>query len=354
MFAFRRDGRPAMTESSTPLACLPARLARRARVSARRFVAFGFAGIALAAFAQAPAPMTIGILSSGSYESRASLDQALLLGLREQGYVEGRNLTVVRRYGSDQAKVQSIAQELAGMPLDAILTTCTPSTRAMKGATDRTPIVMAAVADPVRQGIIDSLARPGHNITGTASLDEALVAKRLQMIASMLPNATMVAVLANANNPSHRLAWPILEREARVLRLVPVLYEFPRGSAIPGAIASASAAGASALFVMPDDPLLLNMRAEIVREAARHRLPAFYWAREFVDVGGLASYGQNLAGSYRSAGGYMARIKKGADPATLPVEQPTRFEMVINLRAAQALDLAIPSSVLLGADDVLR
>jgi putative tryptophan/tyrosine transport system substrate-binding protein len=343
-----------MIEPAKPLAGSFARRPPHARAPVLRLAALALAGLACLASAQAPAPMTIGILSSGSFDSRATLDQALLQGLREQGYVEGRNLTVVRRYGSDPSKAQAFAKELAGMPLDAILTTCTPSTRAMKDATGTTPIVMAAVADPVRQGIIDSLARPGRNITGTVSLDEALVAKRLQMITSMLPNATTVAVLANANNPSHRLAWPVVEREARSLKLVPLLYEFPRGAAIPAAIAAASAAGASALFVMPDDPLVLNLRAEIVREAARHRLPAFYWAREFVDDGGLASYGQNLAGSYRSAGSYMARIKKGAAPATLPVEQPTRFEMVVNLRTAQALDLAIPQSVLMGADDVLR
>jgi len=133
-----------------------------------------------------------------------------------------------------------------------------------------------------------------------------------------------------------------------------VRYEFKQPADVAGAIDAAAAAGSSALLVMPDDPVVLNLRADIARGAARHRLPGFYWAREFVDDGGLASYGQNLAGSYRGAGGYMARIRKGADPATLPVEQPTRFEMVINLRAAQALDLAIPSSVLVGADDVLR
>lgn len=343
-----------MIEFATPPARPPARRTARARASARRFAAFALAGAAFVAFAQAPAPMTIGILSSGSFESRASLDASLIRGLREQGYVEGRNLTVVRRYGSDPTKAQALAKELADMRLDAILTTCTPSTRAMKDATGTTPIVMAAVADPVRQGIIDSLAKPGHNVTGTVSLDEALVAKRLQMIKAVLPNATSVAVLANANNPSHRLAWPVVEREARALKLAPLRYEFTQGADIAGAIDAAAAAGASALFVMPDDPLVLNRRADITRGAALHRLPGFYWAREFVDGGGLASYGQNLAGSYRSAGSYMARIKKGADPATLPVEQPTRFEMVINLRAAQALDLAIPPSVLVGADDVLR
>ena len=162
-------------------------------------------------------------------------------------------------------------------------------------------------------------------------------------------------MLANASNPSHRLAWPVVEREARALKISAIRHEFAHSGHDPGRDRRRRRRGRKRAV----RDARRSVGAQCARrrscgEAAHHRLPAFYWAREFVDAGGLASYGQSLVGSYRSAGSYMARIKQGANPGQLPVEQPTRFEMVINLRAAQALDLAIPSSVLVGADDVLR
>ena len=301
------------------------------------------------AFAQAPPPMTLGILSSGTHEGRASLEQALMQGLRERGYVEGTNLTVVRRYGASQSKQN--AAELATMKLDAVLTTCTPSTRTMQEASGTVPIVMAAVSDPVRQKIIDSYAKPGRNVTGTASQDEDLAAKRLEMLVALAPTARTVAVLANVINPVHALAYPALEREAKRLGLTTVRYEI-NADKLDQALASAAAAGASALYVMPDDPLMINLRARIVELAARYRLPGVYFAREFVDVGGLASYGANLPASYRTAASYILRVKDGAAPAALPVAQPTQFEMVVNDRTARSLGLAIPPAIRASADIV--
>jgi len=315
--------------------------------TARLLAAAGLAALALGAFAQSPPPMTIGILSSGTYEGRASLDQALMQGLRERGYVEGKNLTVVRRYGASRSRQN--AAELATMKLDAVLTTCTPSTRTMQEASATVPIVMAAVSDPVRQRIIDSYAKPGRNVTGTASQDEDLAAKRLEMLVALAPGARTVAVLANATNPVHALAYPALEREAKRLGLTTVRYEIDADKLDP-TFASAAAAGATALYVMPDDPLMINLRVRIVELAARYRLPGVYFAREFVDVGGLASYGANLRASYRTAASYILRVKDGAAPAALPVEQPTQFEMVVSEKTARALGLGIPPAIRASAD----
>jgi len=296
--------------------------------------------------------LRVGILSSGSYELRDSFDQALVQGLRDQGYVEGKNLTIERRYSS--SKVKDNAIELAGMKLDAIFTTCTPSTRVMKETTSSTPIVMAAVSDPVRQGIIASLARPGQNVTGTSSQAEDLLAKRLELVATLVPKSTTVAVLVNANNPVHVLGWERLASVAQETNLVLLKVELRTSDELAEAIDNAARARAEALFVMPDDPMMMNLRPQIVELAARYRMPDFYWASEYVVSGGLMSYGENLRSSYRAAATYMDKIRKGANPGSLPVQQPTRFELVINMKRAQALGLNVPQSLLIRADEVIQ
>lgn len=312
-----------------------------------------FSAITIDSFAQArEGTLHIGILSSGSREVRAPLDQALVDGLRDRGYVEGKNLIIERRYGS--SKVKESADELAAMKLDAILTTCTPSTRTMKEATSSTPIVMAAVSDPVQQGLIASLAKPGKNVTGTSSQAEDLLAKRLEQVASVLPRATMIAVLANARNPVHALGWQKLEGAAEQMRIKLVKIEIGSAADLPAAFDTAIRAQAGALLVLPDDPLMMNVRHQLVELAARNRMPDFHWAREFVEAGGLLSYGENLRSSYVNAATYMDKVKKGADPATLPVEQPTRFELVINMPAAKERGVTVPQSILLRADDVIK
>jgi putative ABC transport system substrate-binding protein len=293
----------------------------------------------------------IGILSSGVLENRSPLDAALVQGLRDQGYVEGENLFIERRYCS--SNLRDNASELAGMKLDAVLTTCTPSTRLMKQATSSTPIVMVAVSDPVRQGVIASYARPGQNVTGTSSQAEDLLAKRLEMIAMITSKSTTIAVLTNTGNPVHALGWERLEAAARDMNLKLVKVEVGGSSELAPAIASAVQAHAGALLVLPDDPLMFNARPQIVELAAKYHLPDFHWAREFVESGGLMSYGESLRGSYRHAADYIGKIKKGANPGELPVEQPTRFELVINLKTAKALGVAVPPSLLVRADQVI-
>jgi putative ABC transport system substrate-binding protein len=296
--------------------------------------------------------LRVGILSSGVLENRSPLDAAFVQGLHEQGYIEGRNLVIERRYSS--SKLADNAKELAAMKLDAVVTTCTPSTRMMKEASGSTPIVMIAVSDPVRQGVIASLAKPGQNVTGTSSQAEDLLPKRLEQVAAVLPKAGRIAVLVNGTNPVHALGWQKLEAAARDMNIELLKLELRKSDDLGAALEVASRSQSAALFVMPDDPMMFNLRPQIVELAAKYRIPDFYWAREFVESGGLMSYGESLRGSYRASASYVDKIKKGAHPGDLPVEQPTRFELVINAKTAKELGIVVPQSLLLRADEVIQ
>lgn len=323
--------------------------------------------LALAAFAAADAPFgaqaqkpaeqikRIGLLVTGSDASRGHLDRALAEALREQGYVEGRNLVIERRYAEGEgSRLRGLAQELEALKLDAVVTTCTPSTRLMKDQTSTTPIVMAVVSDPVGQGLIASLARPGNNITGTSSQVEDILPKMIEYFAAVLPRNALVAVLADKRNPVHPHLWGLLSVAGAAAGLRLARYEIASAREIEGVIETAVRDGAGALFVLPDHPLFMDQRLRIVAIADKHRLPGFFWAREFVEAGGLMSYGENIAGGWRRSATYVSRILHGAKPADLPVAQPTTFELVINLRTARALGLKIPQSVLLSADRVIE
>jgi ABC-type uncharacterized transport system substrate-binding protein len=297
----------------------------------------------------------IGILVGGSLAQRGHLEQALLQGLREQGLVEGQSLIVERRYADGRnERTPEFARELAAMNLDALVTTCTPSTRAAKQATTSTPIVMAAVADPVGQHLIVSLSKPGANVTGLSSQAEDIMPKMLQLFAGVLPRPATVAVLAEARSDVHPRMWQQLGPLADALKLKLVKVDVSNTAGLPAAFDAALSERATALFVLPDEPLFLSQRATIVELAARHRLPAFYGAREFVDDGGLMSYGENLRAAYHGAASYIANLARGTKPTDLPVEQPTRFEFVINLKTARALGLAVPQSMLLRANVVIE
>jgi ABC-type uncharacterized transport system substrate-binding protein len=323
----------------------------------KAFFALAIVAVAWATSSGVPAQtaqrtLHLGILSSGILENRSTLDAALVQGLRDQGYVEGKNLLIERRYSS--SKLADNAKELAGMRLDAVITTCTPSTRMMKENTASTPIVMVAVSDPVRQGVIASLAKPGQNVTGTSSQAEDLLPKRLELVAAVLPKTTRIAVLVNGNNPVHALGWQKLEATARGMNIELLKLELRNSNDLGAAFEAAAGSQAAVLFVMPDDPMMFNLRPQIVEFAAKYRMADFYWAREFVESGGLMSYGESLRGSYRASASYIDKIKKGANPGDLPVEQPTRFELVINAKTAKALGLAIPQPLLLRADEVIQ
>jgi putative ABC transport system substrate-binding protein len=299
----------------------------------------------------------IGILVGGSLAQRGHLEQALLLGLREQGYVEGKNLVLERRYADGRVeRTPEFARELAAMKLDAVVTTCTPTTRAAQRALGSTPIVMAAVADPVGQHLIASLARPGANTTGLSSQAEDIMPKMLELFASVLPKPTTIAVLTDAMSDVHPRMWQALVPVAQALNIKLLKMEVgrPIDVALPAAFDSALREKAGAIFVLPDEPQFLTRRAEIVAFAAKHSLPAFYGAREAVDEGGLMSYGENLRTAYYNAASYIKKVAHGATPGDLPVRQPTKFELVINLKTAKALGLTIPQSLLRRADEVIE
>jgi putative ABC transport system substrate-binding protein len=327
------------------------------KITRREFLAT-LASAPLLAHAQQPQkPLRVGILSSGTIEMRGHLEQALIRSLAEQGYVEGRNLTIERRYrgAAPVSRMPELASELAALNLDAVVTTCTPSTKTAKDVITSTPIVMAAVSDPVGQGLIASLARPGGNITGLSSQGEELLPKMMELFAKVLPKPAAVAVLGNSNNPVHPRMWRKLQESPVVRALGPVLsqVEFSSSANLSKTFEAAARDGTKALFVLGDDPLMFNLQTAIVQLAAKHRMPDFYWAREFVDAGGLMSYGESLRADYRNAGVYVARVGKGAKPADLPVQQPTRFELVINRKTAKALGISIPQELLLSADEVI-
>ena len=298
----------------------------------------------------------IGMLSPGPYELAATLD-AFQQGVRELGYTEGQNIAIERRYGDWKLdRLRSLAAELVASNVDLIVARSTTAARVAKEATDTIPIVAIAMADPIEDGLVASLARPGGNVTGTTFLGPELVAKRLQLLRDVIPGLSRVAALWHPRAYSERTMAGIL-KEVEVaagtlglqLQLVP--------AAGPDEFASAFSAmtseRADAFIVLPS-PMLFGEYGRIVSLAASSHLPAMYQAREFVDAGGLMSYGANLPDLFRRTATYVDKILKGAKPADLPVEQPTKFEFVINAKTAKALGLTIPPTLLVFADEVIE
>jgi putative ABC transport system substrate-binding protein len=280
--------------------------------------------------------------------------EAFREGLRELDYVEGKNITIeLRNAEGKNEQLSALADELVRLKVEVILAVNTPSAHAAKKATKTIPIVITRVADPVGSGLVSSLARPGGNVTGLSILPEGLAAKRIQLIREILPGISRVVVLFNADNPGSALVSAETERASsqvglRVLRL-PV-----RGpSDFPGAFQAATRARAEALFVL-DDTVVTRYRDQILKLATNHSLPVVSTYKDFAEAGGLLAYGPNLPAAYRRAAYYADRILKGAKPGDLPIEQPTKFELVINLKTAKALGLTIPQTLLLRADHVIE
>jgi putative tryptophan/tyrosine transport system substrate-binding protein len=312
-------------------------------------------------FAQATQKMVrIGILVGDIFPAHE--EQALLAGLRENGLVEGKNLIIERRAaGGTLQQVPGYARELAGMKLDAVVATCTPTTmvamQAFGSTPGSTPIVMAAVADPVAQRLIQSLARPGANVTGLASQAVDTLPKMLSLFAQVVPAGATVAVLMDASSNVHPQMWLALQplAERLNLRLVQVQSgRKPGQMPLPDAFDAIVRQKVEGVFVLPDEPFFFAHREQIVALAAKHRIPAFYGLREFVDAGGLMSYGESMVAAYRGVGGYIGKIVAGAKPGDLPVTQPTVFEFVVNLKTARSLGIAIPQQVLLSANAVIQ
>jgi putative tryptophan/tyrosine transport system substrate-binding protein len=308
----------------------------------------------------AASPARVGLLFLGSPEQRDEIDRNLLAGLAELGYVEGRNLVLERGYAhSDPRMLPALAQTFAAGKVDAIVTTCTPTTRAARTASGSIPIVMIAVSDPVAAALVQSLARPGGNITGRSSQSNDIVPKSLGLFARSVPRLQTLAVLVNVNNPAHEALWRDTAAAAQPLKLALQRVEIRsaenvRGEDLPAAFERMVQFGAGGVFVLPDDPIGLLNRARIVALAQQSRLPALYGAAEFAEAGGMMSYGENVGDSARQSARHVDKLLKGASAATLPVEQPTRFELVVNLKTARALNVAVPREVLVLADRVIE
>ena len=294
------------------------------------------------------------VAASASDSAYARLIETFRQGLRDLGYVEGRNIVVEYRYADGKyERLPALAAELVRLKVDVIVSHGTPGPLAAKQATSAIPIVMTSAGDPVGSGLVSSLARPGGNVTGLSLMVPELGGKRLQLLKEILPGLSRVAVLWNAANPYASLVAREMEATATTLgvQLQALVVRGPDDFA--GALAAATTGRAGALTAV-EDPLTITKRTQIVDFAAKSRLPAIYGVKEFVDAGGLMSYGVNLVDLYRRAAAYVDKILKGAKPADLPVQQPTKFEFVINLKTAKALGLTIPPSVLLRADEVIQ
>jgi ABC-type uncharacterized transport system substrate-binding protein len=326
---------------------------RRAFISS---IAGGFLAAPLVVDAQSTGDVRrIGYLSNTSLAASSRFVEALRQGLRELEWVEGQNIVIEYRWAEGRSdRLPGLAAELLRLKVDVIIAAPTPSAVAAKNATRTIPIVMVAVGDPVRLGLVASLARPGANVTGT-SFDVGLevFGKELELLKETLPRLRRVAILSNRGNPSQEVAVRDLKAAAASLRLQ--LQHLPvRGpNEFDGAFGALKEESADALLVVADSLFNLH-RARLADLAARNRLPSMYGFREFVEAGGLMSYGPSVSAVFRRAATYVDKILKGAKPADLPVEQPTTFELVINLKTAKALGLTIPPALLQRADQVIE
>jgi putative ABC transport system substrate-binding protein len=296
----------------------------------------------------------IGMLETTSMALNAANLEAFRQGLRELGYVEGRNYIIeFRSADGRRERFEDLATELVRLKVDVIVTRGTPAVMAAKNATGAIPVVMAASGDPVMSGVVASLARPGGNVTGLSAIVVEVSGKRLELLKEAVPGVSRIAALFNMSNPNDALQWKEIEIAAPSLRVQLQLLDVRRPGDFAAAFDAAIKQRAGALFVGIDALTWANHRA-IVDLAAKNRLPAIYAGREFVDAGGLIAYGVSYPHLYHRAASFVDKILKGAKPADLPVEQPTKFELVINLKTAKALGLTIPPSLLARADAVIQ
>ena len=281
--------------------------------------------------------------------------QAFRQGLREAGYVEGRDVVIEWRYaaGGDDARISALAADLVKSRVDVIIVVATLSTQAVKRATSIIPIVMTSVGDPVRSGLVTSLAHPGGNVTGLTTMTADLTAKRLQLLKEVIPRLTRVAVLWNPATPYHPKVIEDLKAVEPSLSIKLSFVSARTPEELGPAFSAVSRARAQALYVL-DAAFFFDHRTTISKLALKARLPVIYGERAFAYAGALMSYGPNTENLFRRSAGYVDKILKGAAPGDLPIEQPTKFEFVVNLKTAKALGITVPQSVLLQADEVIR
>jgi putative ABC transport system substrate-binding protein len=303
---------------------------------------------------QAARTPRIGVLHPGAPATSSHFAAAFTEGLREQGYLEGQNIVVERRFGEAKAeRLSEIAAELVRLKVDVIVVSTDPGIAAVKQQTQTIPIVMANSTDPVGTGFVASLARPGGNVTGLSSLSPELSAKRLELPKEAVPGLSRVAIVWNPDVRGAVLEYKETESAARSLHLQLQSVEVNRPEDFDRAFAALTTGRAEALTVASSS-LTFRNRSRIASLAQKNRLPSIYGLREYADAGGLIAYGPNAAEGWRRAATYAVKILKGAKPGELPVEQPTKFELILNLKTAKALGLTMPPSLLGRADHVIQ
>jgi len=318
-------------------------------------IAGGILAAPLAARAQQAAKVPrIGFLGNSTAALEVNLVGPFREGLGELGYAEGRNILIEYRWAEGKyERFPALIAELIALKVDVIVTAGTPASLAVRKATTSIPLVMVAVGDPIGVGLVASLARPGGNVTGLSSIAPELEGKRLELLREVVPKLSHIAVLWNPDNPFHAGSLKETRAAAQVLGIKVQLLGVRVSEEFPAAFAAILRERPGALLVLADR-LFLHNRARIVDFEAKHRLPGVYAYRELVEAGGLMSFGPSYPGMHRRAAYYVDKILKGFKPADLPVEQPTKFELMINLKAAKALGLTIPPSVLQRADQIIQ
>jgi len=312
--------------------------------------------LGLPAQAQQPKKIAkIGYLVPSNAAAHAPNFEAFRQGMRELGYVEGKTFVLELRYAEGRfERLPELARELVGLKVDVIVTVSDVAIAAVKRETQTIPIVMAPSTDPVGTGFVASLARPGGNVTGLSSMSPELSGKRLELLREVVPGLSRVAIIWNPDVRGAMYDYRETEGAARSLRLQLQSVEVPRAEDFDRAFSAITKDRAQALVLPTGNPVAFANRGQIASFAQKNRLPSIYGAKEYVDDGGLMSYGPSLPDMFRRAATFVDKILKGAKPADLPVEQPTKFELVINLKTAKQIGVTIPPSVLARADKVIK
>ena len=338
---------------------LPGTIGRydRAPMERRTFVFGGLAFVAAppAEGAQSAAVRRIGFISNSPLTPiTESFYGAFVAGLNEHGWIEARNITIDRRYAvAGSGEATAVAEDLVRAGVEVIVVSATETALAAKQVTRTVPIVMTVPADPVAVGLVASLARPGGNVTGLSFLGTEVAGKQVELLKTAVANLTSIAVVANPQNPSHAPRMKEARAVARALRLDVHLVEARAREQIGDAFRAMAKRPVGAALVLAD-PMFVREADTMIRLAAEHRLPVMYGLREAPLAGGLMSYGPSFSDLFRRAGGYVDKLLRGASPQELPIEQASKFELVINLRTARALGLTMPSSLLVRADQVIE
>lgn len=301
-----------------------------------------------------PAMRRIGLLAPGTVADPSHYPEPLLQGLHALGWVEGRNLRIERRIAADRIdRLPAMAEELVALDVELIVTVGTPAALAARRASASVPIVMATIGDPVAAGLVQSLARPGGNATGNTFIEPDLAAKRLQVLKELLPSATRVGELMNPDNPALQVLRDGETEALRALGLQPVFVDVSTAAALDGAVEALKRLRVDALLVHADS-LFVSNRVPLMQAALRHCLPTMSEGRAFVEAGALVSYAPSSAAMMRNAAGFVAKFLAGARPAELPVQRPTKIELVIHRGTARRLGIAIPTALLLRAEEVIE